>query len=332
LKIRNEQLGGIGVSLGEIRDIIINNNSFVITSHINPDGDAVGSSLGLALALRGAGKDVVVVLDGFTAKFLKLPGIEMIESDYLNEFVSGSVPVLICLDCATKERLYIDDKFDKFAVTVNMDHHISNTNYAGYNYIDARVASASEVVFALIDGFLPVDKDIAEVLLLGLLTDTGGLAHSNTSPQTLYNAARLIELGADITKIKKRILNNRKMPEAKIFGLVLGNLKMMHGNIAVSYIMQQDFEKAGASYADVDGVVEFLLEVEGAAASLLFSEREGGVKVNFRSIDYNVSKIAAQFGGGGHVNAAGAMVEGNINDVMNVVVEAVRKEVVVHSE
>jgi len=303
--------------LNKIRDVINDNASFVISSHINPDGDAVGASLGLGLALQAAGKDVKVVINGVAAKFMGIAGSELISG----EVDSGDDVILICLDCATLERLYIKERFNDFKTTINIDHHITNTGYSAYNYVDGQVASACEVVFELVEGFLPIDKNIAEALLLGILSDTGGFSHSNTKVATLKNAARLMDTGADITKMKKRVLNNRTMSEAKAFGLALNNMKQEHGCINISYLTKDDFETTGAVYSDLDGIAEYMLEVSGAMVSLFFTERDGGIiKVNFRSMKANVSEVAALYGGGGHINAAGANIEGNVFEVMDNVV------------
>jgi phosphoesterase RecJ-like protein len=312
--------------MDEIRRIIQSNGSFVITAHINPDGDAVGASLGLALALRAAGKDARVILDGFPKKFSHLPGMELINSQFtIHNSQLGDMPVLICLDCANKERLFVADHFDKYDVTVNIDHHISNTGYAKHNYIEAAEASACELVYKLIDGFLPMTGDVADLLLLGLLADTGGLSHGAINDETLHNTAMLIKSGADITKIKKRILNFHTMPEAKLMGTALVNLRLVcDDQVTVSHLTTADFEAAHAAYSDTDGIAEYMLEVEGAEVSLLFTERDNGfIKINFRSMNVNVSDIAAAYGGGGHINAAGANVEGNIHYVMEVVIAKV---------
>jgi phosphoesterase RecJ-like protein len=306
-----------------IREILKTNDTFVITAHVNPDGDAVGSCLGLAMALRAAGKGIRVVLDGFAKKFAHLPGMEMVNAECL--MLNVECGVLVCLDCANLDRLHVKERFNEFKVTINIDHHISNGNYAEYNYIDPSAASAAEVVLDLLDGDYPLTADIAEVLLLGLLSDTGGLSHANTNARALHNTARLIDAGADIAKIKKRILNMHTLPEAKIMARALHNVKMVaDGRVSMSYLLIGDFDDVGATYADTDGIPEYMLEIEGAEIAVFFTERENGlIKINFRSMTVNVSDLAAKFGGGGHVNAAGASIEGNLHYVMNMVTECI---------
>jgi phosphoesterase RecJ-like protein len=311
-----------------IRDIINNNDTFIITAHINPDGDAVGSSLGLALSLRGIGKNVKVVLNNYSQKYLHLPGMEMVCEGVEDGCELGGT-VLICLDCANKERLFTESRFGEFKQTVNIDHHISNTSYADVNYIYKTAASAGEVILELLDGYFPINRDIADVLLLALLSDTGGLSHNNTNGEALHHTAKLIGLGADIAKIKKRILNYRTMAEVKLFKTALHNIEMRYNNaVAVSYLTANDFCAAQAAYADTEGIPEYMLEIENAAVALLFTERDDGrIKVNFRSMNVNVSEIAAIYGGGGHVNAAGATVEGNVHHVLETVTARVWDEI-----
>ena len=314
-----------------VKNAIINifntHTSFVITSHVNPDGDALGSSLGLGLVLRNAGKSVAVVLRGFQRKFANLQGMEMVVAEYVHDPESGP-PVLVCVDCANAERALVGG-FERFDDTINIDHHISNTLYAAHNLVDAECAAATEVVLNLISGAYPVTKPIAELLLMGLLRDTGGFRHSNTKITTLQTAIKLMELGADIAEVSKRHVNCRTIPETRIFARALDNIKLLdEGQICVSHLTLEDYEKAGASHEDNEGIAEHLLEIEGVAVAMLFTQRGNGVKINFRSAVVNVGVVAAKFGGGGHKAAAGTtLLEGNIFDIMESAVALVREEI-----
>jgi len=309
----------------EILGVLKKHSDFVITSHVNPDGDAMGSSLALALVLREAGKNVTVVLRGFQKKMAKLMGMERVVQEYVAQ---AQKPVLICLDTATAERALVGG-FEQFAETINIDHHISNTNYAKYNLVDANCAAACEVLLHLISGEYEITKPVAELLLMGLLRDTGGLRNANTSAETLRSVMKLLEYGVDIAEVSQKYVNCRTVAETRIFARALDKMQILYGGkIAVTVLTVEDYKRAEASHEDNEGIAEHMREIDSVLIAMLVTERENGVKINFRSVGASVLNIAAKFGGGGHKYAAGApLLEGNVLDIVDSAVTFAREEI-----
>ena len=303
-------------------NITKNGDNIVIVTHPTPDGDALGSAFALACALEAAGKTPVVILDKFSAKYNFLCKQRFL---YDGDTAALNCDVLIAVDCGGKSRISCAaDLFDRAKITVNIDHHINNDNFATYNYVDHTASSACEVVFDIINMHVPIGKEIAEAIYTGIVTDTAAFRHSNTSPRTLEIAAELMRFGIDFGEIQRKVFYTRTKAEAAIFAKALQNIKFADNSpIVYSTLTPEEMQTAGATYADLDGIVNFLLDIEGTAAAALFTKRGGGqTKVNLRSLGPDVSIIAAQFGGGGHKFAAAAQFEADFDEGIQRVVAA----------
>ncbi|MGL4790170.1 MAG: DHH family phosphoesterase [Anaerotignaceae bacterium] len=313
--------------MDELRKLIELSNTIAISGHTSPDGDAVGACAGLAMSLRELGKDVVVILEDYPEVFNLIPTgglfVNKKEPEYLPD-------LYIAVDCGDKERLgYNAELFDKTLYTICIDHHKSNTNFAKVNFVDEECSSTCELVFQLIYGFSPINEQIAAALYAGMVFDTGGFRHSSTSPVTMAIASNLMEYEFDFTKIYNSIFHRRTVLEAKMLGLAIGNLEhYLNSKVVCTYITLEEMKANNATKNDLSEVTNYIKGIKDCLVSVFIYEKENGaVKISMRSEDpVDVCEICQVFGGGGHIRAAGATVEGNIIEIKNSVIEEIKKQ------
>lgn len=307
-----------------IEQDIKNIQTIYISAHINPDGDAVGSVMGLAFALEKLGKTPVILLEHFGEEFNILNGNKFI---YNGDYSELNPEIMFAVDCGDKERLgEAGSVFDRAKLTYNIDHHISNNLFGDKNIVNGKASSACEVVYELISQFVDIDLNIATALYTGILTDTGCFMHNCTSKRTHQVAGELVGVGVDTPFIHQKILKEKTIERMKIEARAVSNMNYSDG-IAYTYITAKDLEDCGASLDQIGGIVGYMLSIKGSQVSVFASERDNGiVKLSFRSKSVDVNKIASEYGGGGHVLAAGASVEGNLKDVLEKAVERVKRE------
>ena len=286
-----------------------------ITGHINPDGDCIGSTFAFALAMAGLGKKPVILIEDYSERYNVLKGNEYV---FKGDYDSIKPDVMFSIDCADIERLgNAKAVFERARYTCNIDHHISNTNFADENIVNGKASSACEVVYEIIKDEVNIDRDIATALYTGILTDTGGFMHNCTSERTHQIAGILVSMGVDTPYIHTKFLMEHSFTEVKIFAKALEKMRI-ENNVAYTFVTKEEMESCGALPTDLDGIVSYLLNTEGVEVSLFASEREDDiVKLSFRSKKINVNEIASLFGGGGHILASGASAKGNIEDVVN---------------
>jgi len=288
-----------------IEQMLHDARSILLISHISPDGDAVGSILGMGLVLKAKSKQVQMVLvDGLPAKYLFLNGSEYIECEVKNPY-----DLSIALDCSDLRRTGLSLKENKF--DINIDHHITNEYFASFNLVDAGAAATSEILAEYIPrwGF-EINTSVANALLMGIITDTIGFRTVNTSPKLLRLAANLMEKGADITTIYRKALLDQSIKASLLWGFSLCKLRKQ-GKIIYTSITLEDRQKAGYSGKDDADLSNMLSDIADGEVSILFNEKSpNSVKVSWRSRSkLNVAKIAQHFSGGGHPAAAGAEVQ-----------------------
>lgn len=302
---------------------IENVQTVYITGHVSPDGDCIGSTFGFALAMAKLGKKPVILLEDYAERFDILEGRQYVYRGSYDELCPG---IMFSIDCASKERLGEAEKvFERAKYTYNIDHHVSNTEFADVNIVNGHASSACEVVYELIKDFADMDKDIATALYTGILTDTGGFRHNSTSERTHQIAGKLVSAGVDTPEIHTKFLMEHSLTDVKIFVKALEKMKL-EDKIAYTYVTAEDMALCGASSKNLDAIVGYLLNTEGAEVSVFASEREGGIaKLSFRSKSVDVNEIASLFGGGGHVLAAGAAAKGDVREVLDMAVNEVRK-------
>jgi bifunctional oligoribonuclease and PAP phosphatase NrnA len=293
----------------------------VLFTHIRPDGDAIGSLLGLGLALIEQGKTVQMVsADGIPPAQRNLEGSHLIIQEVKNPF-----DLVIVLDCSDRER--VGKVFESIPVPdLNIDHHITNNNFAKINIVNPQaVATAEIVVDLLLSWGQKISKPVAEALLTGILTDTIGFRTSNTSAKALYMSANLMEAGADLAKLYYQSLVQRTYSALRFWGIGLENLAR-EGRMVWATMTQSERQAVGYPGKDDADLIQVLSTIEDADISLVFVEQPNGrVKVSWRAQPgFDVSKIAVKFGGGGHPAAAGADLSGNLNEVRTAVLSETR--------
>lgn len=299
----------------QIKEVLQNCHKIAVGGHQNPDGDAVGACFAFAYALQKQGKEVFVVMEDFSPKYDIVAKKEML----LKQDISvDAFDAFVAIDCGDKQRLADAEKlFDCAKQKINIDHHVSNTYFADYNYVDGDASSASEIVYQYLrdDGIL--DKQIASALYAGILYDTAGFRHSSTSPATLSAAAELLTYQIPANKIYTTFFDSRTFSEMKLMGKAFQKAqKYFEGNVIYTFLTQQDIVECGGTSKEVDSIVNFIKGVENIKiACFLYQKDENEVKASFRAEDgYNVCELAQIFGGGGHVKAAGCSMNCNINE------------------
>ena len=309
------------VELDSIVELINNSKKIAIFAHESPDGDAIGSSLAMYLSLKSLKKDVYVVGDSHSRVFDFLDCVKDIKSEYDgDDFDLG-----ISLDCASKQRLY-DPKnlFDKCRHTIVIDHHISNTFFGEYNYVEGKSPAASQTIVKILRRLnVNFTKEIGECLMVGIITDTGGFRYDTVDSETFTIASRMIELGVNISDIYLRVFTLQTKPQFLLSRVANSRLEIFNKNrVAFTYITMADEKEVHASEGDHEGIVDIGRNIEGVEVSIFLRETEKGFKASLRSNEYvNVSEVASIFSGGGHIRAAGCTLPFTLEQAREKIVE-----------
>jgi phosphoesterase RecJ-like protein len=286
--------------------------NILVTSHIRPDGDAVGSLLGLGLALLEAGKKVQMVLsDGVPASYNYLPGQHLVQKKFKQKY---DLAIVVDSSDIGRTGRALDPLLP---IDINIDHHLTNEKFASLNLVIVEAASTSEILSEFIPAVgLGISPDVAQNLLAGIVMDTIGFRTPNVSSRTLRIAADLMEKGADLAFLYMKGLNSRSYSAIRFWGYGLSNLERQ-GDLVWTTLSMADRKSSGYSGRDDADLINILSTIEDAKINLIFVEQPNGhVKVSWRSIPgYDVSQVAILFGGGGHAAASGADVDGNLEKV-----------------
>lgn len=307
----------------KIRDRIQAAQRVLITSHVRPDGDAIGSSLALGLALLDAGKQVQVVLsDGIPASFKHLPGADMVRTKGGGEF-----DLIISVDCSDLKR--VGDALDGYHTPdIVIDHHITAEAFGTLNLVEPEaVATASVLARHMHAWGLTITAPIAANLITGLVTDTLGFRTSNTTPEVLRQTADLLELGVDMSTLYFRSLVRRTFPATKYWGAGLTSLQRADGIIWTTLTIA-DRKASGYTGNDDADLINIVSSIDEADIAIIFVEQsKSKTKVSWRGLKshVDVSQIARQFNGGGHKAASGAELSGSLSKVQERVLAATRK-------
>jgi phosphoesterase RecJ-like protein len=294
-------------------DVLASGERFVVTSHENPDGDALGSLVAMHLALRELGKDSVMVMAGAAPLPAEYAFLDVEGRGLLREVpLDAAERILVAVDCAQETRL-TDDRLLVAQVVVNVDHHHDNTHFGTANLVVGEASSTAEVLADVFAGLgQTLTPAIAEALYAGLVTDTGRFQYANTTPKALRLAADLLEAGADIQRIFQGVYESMQFAKMKLLGRALDRAALYEeSRVVVSYLLRGDFGEVGAVEPYSEGIIDVLRAVEGAELAALIREppRDGGParKISLRSSTdrVDVSAIARKSGGGGHKQAAG---------------------------
>jgi|SRR5579859_4975274 len=310
--------------LAAVADALRADDRLVVTTHENPDGDALGSLLATTVALRGLGKDVVMFLGGAAPlpreyAFMHLEGlVRDLPADTAER-------TLVAVDCAKVDRIGPDPEIVKRARRViNIDHHHDNSRFGDLNLIVADASSTGEVlrdVFSALD--VALTPEIAEPLYIALVTDTGRFQYTNTTSKALRLAAELVEAGADVHAVFQQVYESVEFAKLKLLARALERARVLEGGrIVVSNLLRTDFAEVGAAGSYSEGIIDYLRAVEGAELAVLIREppvdEEPTRRVSLRaSVDeLDVSAIARLFGGGGHRQAAGFSSDADVEEIV----------------
>lgn len=304
----------------------------LITTHINPDGDAVGALLGLYLALKAKGFSVIPVIDDeFPALYKFLHGWEDVrrpdDPDVLN--VLNEIDLVISLDCGDLERLGASAGFLEGRMVINIDHHISNTAFGTLNMVDSNAAATGEMVYQIIKILgIDITKEIAEALYTAIVTDTGQFRYSNTTSVTHQIAGDLINNGAETPYLYEQIYQNISKERMLLSAKALSTLKLYEDNrIAVMSVTMDFMNETGASGSDTEGIINFGRDIDTVEVAILLKEHEKEkIKVSLRSKRIvDVAVIAQEIGGGGHSRASGCTIFSSIEEAEERIIERVRQ-------
>ncbi|HVW89100.1 MAG TPA: bifunctional oligoribonuclease/PAP phosphatase NrnA [Gaiellaceae bacterium] len=310
--------------LEAVADAIRAHDRFVVVSHENPDGDALGSLLATTLALRALGKDAVMYLAGDAPFPREYAFLDL--SEVVRELPADMEErVLLAVDCANERRIGESrDPIERAKLVVDVDHHHDNSRFGDVNMIVAEASSSAEMVRDVLRELdVPLTPEIAEALYVGLVTDTGRFQYSNTTPKALRLAAELVEAGADVHGIFRHVYETVQFAKLKLLARALERAQVFEsGRLVVSYLVRGDFADVGAEEPFSEGIIDYLRAVEGSEMVALIREppRDDGPKhrISLRSShdEVDVSAIARQRGGGGHRQAAGFSSEESIPEIV----------------
>ncbi|MEK6324121.1 MAG: bifunctional oligoribonuclease/PAP phosphatase NrnA [Acidobacteriota bacterium] len=310
--------------LSQVVQLIEQQQRFMITSHIRPDGDGLGSGLALYWMLRDLGKDVDVVLrDRVPPAYNVLPASDLV---IVRDDVTEIYDAAFVIECSDVDRPGLPNLKDQFVV--NIDHHSTTVPFGDINWIDATAAAVGEMIYNLCKALgVDVTKEIAECIYTALLTDTGSFHFSNTTERTLKIASELVRRGVEPARISQALFYSNPFSKIKLLGLVLSNIERDEsGRIAWINVDRVTMYEADACEEDSDGIVNHALSVGDVEAVAFFKELSpGAYRISLRSKGKNnVAKVAQLFGGGGHRNAAGCRIEGDFEEVKRRVIEGLQ--------
>ena len=314
------------MTLDEVLEEIKSADKIVILTHETPDGDAIGSCLGLKLALEKIGKHSDIIMTNYARTFEFLPRVSEIET----ESDIKDYDLAISLDCANFKRLDNREYFENAKKTIVIDHHGSNNMYGDINYVNPVAPACSEILLAILSYYeIEVDVEIGTCLMTGIITDTGGLQYPATTADTFEYAAELLRKGVDIADICKRTLQTKTKANFELQKRVMDRMEILeNGKVAFSYIDQKDMDEVNAEEGDHEGLVNIGRNIEGIEVSIFIRQKdnEKAYKVSLRSGSYvNVSDVCLMFGGGGHPRAAGALIQGTKEQVKEKLLKEIDK-------
>jgi bifunctional oligoribonuclease and PAP phosphatase NrnA len=307
----------------KIKDFINQGNKFLITSHIDPDGDAIGSVFSMYWALASLGKHPAVYLkDPIPYKYAFLPKPPAFTANMPRERYDA----VFVLDCGNLFRVgYGHESLRQMGPLINIDHHTTNETFGIVNIIDEEASSTAEVLHSLYEALgIPVTPDMALDIYTAILTDTGSFRFENTNSSAFIICEKMLRAGVNPSYVSQMVYNSHPKERFLLLGLVLATLTTYAGDtIAIVYVTEEMFRKANASKELTDGFVEYVKEIRGTEVAVLFREVPKGYKVSMRSKGtIDVAHICNNFGGGGHKNAAGCTIEGSLEEATKGIKEA----------
>jgi phosphoesterase RecJ-like protein len=318
------------MSLDAVVSEIDRHSSFLVTAHIGPEGDAIGSGMALTLGLRSIGKKAdMVVRDPIPRQLWFLPGREIV---FQREKISGPVDALVAVDCGDLERTgFFNSERPHVGRIINIDHHVTNRKFGDVNWVISEAAATGEMIYDLLRAMnIRITQPIATALYTSIASETGSYHYTNTTSKVFRMAAELVELGADAVSIARHLFESQTEGRLRLMAEVFSGLALdPGGKIAWTSVTLPMYGRTGTDAEDTENFVNYLKFIEGVEVALIFKQiDQRSYKISFRSAgSVDVARIAGRFGGGGHVYASGCVVEGELADLQASVLSAVREEI-----
>lgn len=315
------------MTLDNILEEIKKAEKIVILTHENPDGDAIGSSLAMDLAIKQLGKNPDVIIPEYSRLFEFLPGSE----DIKKESDIQKYDLAISVDCTDLKRLKCGDKYFANAKSkIVIDHHGTNKMFGDFNFVNPVSPACCEILIGMFEYFgIEITKEIGSCIVTGIITDTGGFRYSGVTAETFEFTAELLRKGVNVSEIYKRVLDTKTRANFELNKLVSQRMEILEdGKVTFTYINLEDEKNVNAEEGDHEGLVEIGRDIEGVEVSVFIREKQDpkGYKISLRSNDYvNVSDVCLMFGGGGHPKAAGCFIQGDLQQAKTKILAEIKK-------
>ena len=315
------------MTLDNILEEIKKAEKIVILTHETPDGDAVGSSLAMKIALKQLGKNADVIIPKYSRTFEFLPEVKKIKS----ESEIKKYDLAISVDCADLKRLASGKEYFETAKTkIEIDHHSINTMFADYNFVNPVAPACCEILLGMFEYFgIEITPELGTCIITGIITDTGGFQYSGVTAETFEFAAELLQKGVNISNVYQKVLTTKTKAHFELSRIVSSRMEFFEeGKVAFTYMNLEDEKNVGAEEGDHEGLVNIGRNIEGVEVSIFVREKEdaNGYKISLRSKEYvNVADVALMLGGGGHVKAAACFVQGTIEEVKEKILSEIKK-------
>lgn len=320
-----------------VKTIILQHRRFVITTHVNPDGDGLGSELAFAYFLRKLGKEAVIINHSKTPENYEFLDPNKKIMQFVPERDQDKIlqsEVIIIVDTNQPDRLRSMEPFvqQSKAIKIIIDHHLDANNFAQHYLIDEDATSTGEIVYRLLNAIEPklIDKEIASALYTAIMTDTGSFRYPRTDPEIHTITARLLECEADPTEIFANVYESWSLGRTRLLGKALSSMQTAYdGRLAYIVCTHEMFKETGTSEVETDNFTTYPMSVRGIVVGILINELHNGTKISFRSKgEIPINKLANEFGGGGHKNAAGARLYNvTLDETIRIVLEKAEKYV-----
>jgi phosphoesterase RecJ-like protein len=317
------------MTINNIADKLIKSKKIGITCHTSPDGDSLGSVLGLLQGLLKLGKEAYVMSkDPLPKTFEYMPFSDEIVKNI--DYVLDGTDTVVVLDCGNVDRINSNLNLnDREYALLNIDHHISNDMYGDINYVNTDAAAVAEIIFDILKSLnVDIDKSVATCLYTSLITDTGSFRHSNTTKLTHEIAGSLIDTGIDFTEIHRVIFENKKFQRIKLYGKVIENMELvLDYKVCIMEITDIILSELNMDKGDTSDVITLGTQIDSVEVTILLKESEDGLKVSLRSKNIiDVRNLAEEFGGGGHIRAAGFSINKPLSEVREILINKLEKE------
>lgn len=314
----------------QIIDVIQKSSKIAITSHVNPDGDNVGASLALCLALQKLDKQVEFLLDdAIPTVYRFLKGAR--EVQHYSSFADLDFDLVISMDCGDLDRLGRVKELAVKTQLVNIDHHISNTRFGNINLVEENASATAEIAYKLIKSMgIFIDKDMAECIYTGIVTDTGMFQYSNTTEETHVIAAELIIAGVEPSDIFNKVYQNSPKEKVLLMKEALQSLEFYFDDkVTCVEVSRKQMDSISSEDLDTEGIVNLARDIAGVEVAVFLKEKEPNViKASLRSKNrVDVCAIAKDFGGGGHIRASGCTIHGSLEQARKQILESIEKQI-----